>query len=91
MDSYLRWRGIEATLELSRSNNAKVVIIGGGKDGVPIILGNTDATATPPRVAAAPPEAGAKAHALPDPTRGPTHRRRYKRRTRKTETARPHA
>ena len=70
-DSYLRWRGIEATLELSRSNNAKVVIIGGGKDGVPIILGNTDATVTPPRVAAAPPEAGAKAHAQPDPNARP--------------------
>lgn len=40
-DSYLRWRGIEATLELSKSNNAKVVIIGNGADGLPIIL-NTD-------------------------------------------------
>ena len=33
-DSYLRWRGIEATLQLSQSTNSKVVIIGGGKDGV---------------------------------------------------------
>ncbi|MDA0341502.1 MAG: SPFH domain-containing protein [Proteobacteria bacterium] len=40
-DSYLRWRGIEATLELAKSNNAKVVIIGNGADGLPIIL-NTD-------------------------------------------------
>jgi regulator of protease activity HflC (stomatin/prohibitin superfamily) len=32
-DSYLRWRGIEATLELSKSDNAKVVIIGAGKEG----------------------------------------------------------
>ena len=40
-DSYLRWRGIEATLQLSQSTNAKVVIIGSGKDGLPIIL-NTD-------------------------------------------------
>lgn len=40
-DSYLRWRGIEATLELSKSDNAKVVIIGNGADGLPIIL-NTD-------------------------------------------------
>ena len=37
-DSYLRWRGIEATLLLSQSPNAKVVIIGSGKDGLPIIL-----------------------------------------------------
>jgi regulator of protease activity HflC (stomatin/prohibitin superfamily) len=42
-DSYLRWRGIEATLELAKSNNAKVVIIGSGREGLPIILGNVDA------------------------------------------------
>ena len=49
-DSYLRWRGIEATLLLAQSPNAKVVIIGSGKDGLPIIL-NTDTTVpgvTPP-------------------------------------------
>jgi regulator of protease activity HflC (stomatin/prohibitin superfamily) len=33
----LRWRGIEATLELARSNNAKVVIIG-SQNGLPVIL-----------------------------------------------------
>ncbi|MBF0255211.1 MAG: prohibitin family protein [Gammaproteobacteria bacterium] len=43
-DSYLRWRGIEATLQLARSNNAKVVLIGGGSDGLPIIL-NADSPA----------------------------------------------
>src|SRR5204863_5571720 len=43
--SYLRWRGIEATLQLSQSTNSKVVVIGSGKDGLPIILGNVD---TPP-------------------------------------------
>jgi prohibitin 2 len=42
-DSYLRWRGIEATLALAKSPNTKIVIIGGGKDGLPIILGNVDA------------------------------------------------
>src|ERR1700729_2244091 len=41
-DSYLRWRGIEATLKLAESSNAKIVIIGTGKDGLPIILGNVD-------------------------------------------------
>jgi len=46
-DSYLRWRGIEATLELARSHNAKIVVIGTGKDGLPVILGNVDAPATP--------------------------------------------
>jgi regulator of protease activity HflC (stomatin/prohibitin superfamily) len=41
-DSYLRWRGIEATLALAQSQNTKIVIIGSGKDGLPIILGNVD-------------------------------------------------
>lgn len=34
----LTWRGVQATLELARSNNAKVVVIGSGQDGLPIIL-----------------------------------------------------
>jgi regulator of protease activity HflC (stomatin/prohibitin superfamily) len=46
-DSYLRWRGIEATLALAQSNNTKIVIIGSGKDGLPIILGNVDTPAGP--------------------------------------------
>jgi len=46
-ESYLRWRGIEATLQLSQSTNSKVVLIGSGKDGLPIILGNVD-TPLPP-------------------------------------------
>jgi regulator of protease activity HflC (stomatin/prohibitin superfamily) len=37
-DSYLRWRGIDVTLQLAQSPNAKVVVIGSGKDGLPIIL-----------------------------------------------------
>jgi len=37
-DSYLRWRGIEATLELAKSPNAKVVVIGNSKNGLPLIL-----------------------------------------------------
>jgi regulator of protease activity HflC (stomatin/prohibitin superfamily) len=47
-DSYLRFRGIEATLQLAQSNNAKTVIIGSNKDGLPIILGNADAPGRPP-------------------------------------------
>jgi regulator of protease activity HflC (stomatin/prohibitin superfamily) len=34
----LRWKGIEATEKLAASQNAKVVIIGAGKDGLPLIL-----------------------------------------------------
>jgi regulator of protease activity HflC (stomatin/prohibitin superfamily) len=51
-ESYLRWRGIEATLQLALSPNAKIVVIGSGKDGLPIILGNVD---NPPAPAATPP------------------------------------
>lgn len=34
----LRWKGIEATEKLAQSSNTKIVIIGAGKDGLPIIL-----------------------------------------------------
>jgi regulator of protease activity HflC (stomatin/prohibitin superfamily) len=37
-DPYLRWRGIEATLELAKSPNAKVVVIGNPKNGLPLIM-----------------------------------------------------
>jgi regulator of protease activity HflC (stomatin/prohibitin superfamily) len=36
----LKMRGIEATLELAKSPNSKVVIVGSSKDGLPMILGN---------------------------------------------------
>lgn len=39
-DKILKQRGIEATLQLSQSQNAKVVVVGSGKDGLPLILGN---------------------------------------------------
>jgi prohibitin 1 len=38
-DKLLEWKGIEATLELSKSGNAKVIVIGAGKGGLPLILG----------------------------------------------------
>ncbi len=39
-DKILQDKGIEATLRLSESPNAKVVVIGAGDSGLPIILGN---------------------------------------------------
>lgn len=39
-ESLLRFRGIEATLKLAESANSKVVVVGGGKDGLPLILGD---------------------------------------------------
>ncbi len=38
--SLLKMRGIEATMKLAESENAKVVIIGSGSDGLPLILGS---------------------------------------------------
>ena len=39
-DDLLQWKGIEATTELSNSNNAKIVVIGAGDNGLPLILGD---------------------------------------------------
>jgi regulator of protease activity HflC (stomatin/prohibitin superfamily) len=36
---YLQFKGIEATAKLAESGNAKVVIVGSGKSGLPVILG----------------------------------------------------
>ncbi|MFZ2144836.1 MAG: SPFH domain-containing protein [Xanthobacteraceae bacterium] len=50
-DSYLQWRGIEATLQLAQSSNSKIVVIGTGRDGLPVILGNAEATQALPQSA----------------------------------------
>ncbi len=34
----LEWQGIQSTLKLAESTNAKIVVIGRGKDGLPLIL-----------------------------------------------------
>jgi regulator of protease activity HflC (stomatin/prohibitin superfamily) len=46
-DRYLMWKGIDATLQLAQSPNSKVVVIGNTKTGLPILLGNLDATLAP--------------------------------------------
>ncbi len=86
-DSYLRWRGIEATLELAQSPNAKIVVIGSGKDGLPIILNSGESplgvgTAAQPGTgggntsgpSGTPPAPGATPNAAssPNPQSGPT-------------------
>jgi regulator of protease activity HflC (stomatin/prohibitin superfamily) len=38
-EQLLKWKGIEATAKLAESQNAKVVIVGSGRDGLPVILG----------------------------------------------------
>lgn len=39
-DDVLHWTGLRATLELARSENSKVVVVGNGEDGLPLILGS---------------------------------------------------
>ena len=39
-DWILKDKGIEATLKLAESPNSKVIVVGGGEDGLPLILGN---------------------------------------------------
>eukprot|EP00039_Didymoeca_costata_P014254 m.228139 g.228139 ORF g.228139 m.228139 type:complete len:60 (-) comp15976_c1_seq7:242-421(-) len=34
----LQWKGIEATETLAKSDNSKIVIMGNGKDSLPVIL-----------------------------------------------------
>jgi prohibitin 1 len=37
-DRLLEWKGIEATVELARSSNTKVVVVGNTKNGLPLIF-----------------------------------------------------
>ena len=38
-EELLQWKGIEATTILAESNNSKVIVIGSGENGLPLILG----------------------------------------------------
>ena len=64
-DQVLRNQGIEATKELAKSPNAKVVVIGSGKDGLPIILGGDNGISTPPTTTPMPPQDAATDTAAP--------------------------
>jgi prohibitin 2 len=44
-DKLLTWRGIEATVQIAKSPNTKIVIVGGNKDQLPLILGSDIARA----------------------------------------------
>ena len=37
-DKLLEWKGIEATIELSKSQNAKIVVVGNSKTGLPLLF-----------------------------------------------------
>lgn len=67
---YLQYAGIKATTELAKSNNAKMVIIGSGQGGLPLILNPDASTPTKPAATApakiAPPKATAPQEAAPE-------------------------
>lgn len=52
-DTYLRWQGIQATQALANSPNSKLVVIGSGGDGLPIILGGWESERRPDATAPA--------------------------------------
>ncbi len=54
----LTWAGVKATSDLASSNNAKLVIVGGGKNGLPVILNMDGAN---PAQASAPPDSAPEA------------------------------
>lgn len=62
-EKYLRFRGIEASLALAKSPNAKVVVFGNNPGGLPLILNVGDVPAAAP--AAPPPAADAAVPPLP--------------------------
>jgi regulator of protease activity HflC (stomatin/prohibitin superfamily) len=73
-ESYLRWRGIDATLRLAESPNSKVVVIGNGPGSMPLILGNlgeggltAGAPATPPAARRSPAYSTAPSSAVAPP------------------------
>ncbi|HYD31482.1 MAG TPA: SPFH domain-containing protein, partial [Azospirillaceae bacterium] len=68
-ENYLKWRGIEATLDLATSTNAKVVVVGGGQSGLPLILNVGDAPPDAPGRA----KAAVSAVPLTAQNRAPTH------------------
>ncbi|MGC2028836.1 MAG: prohibitin family protein [Steroidobacteraceae bacterium] len=44
-DQVIEWKGIEATEKLAESPNSKVIIVGSGKNGLPVILNTSGAGA----------------------------------------------
>ena len=45
-DQILRWKGIEATLDVSKSQNSKIVLFGSGKTGLPLLFDTNTAIPT---------------------------------------------
>lgn len=75
-ENLLRWKGIEATLDLAKSSNAKVVVVG-AQNGLPLILdtssssvsGRATSTTLPP---SPPPSAAAQFITAPESSPSPS-------------------
>jgi regulator of protease activity HflC (stomatin/prohibitin superfamily) len=63
-ENFLRWKGIEATLDLARSDNSKVVVIG-AQNGLPLILDTGSTLPLPSASPSASPSPAAKASPSP--------------------------
>ena len=66
-DNYLRWQGINATLAIAKAPNGKLVIMGNGPGGLPVILNGFESkSSTGPDDK--PPAVSKDVNALSDPT-----------------------
>jgi len=45
-EQILRWKGIDASLEMAKSDNSKIVVFGAGKSGLPLLFDTNTATAS---------------------------------------------
>lgn len=68
-EQYLRWKAIEAMVQIAKSNNSKVIIVG-GKDGVPVIVNSGNET--PTTTATPPPGPAPGVTPVPQPTIPPS-------------------
>lgn len=68
-EKFLLWKGIDATLEMARSDNSKIVIIGAGNSGLPVILGGLGDV---PQGSVAPPQPRTDTAAMDDEEEPPT-------------------
>ncbi|MCI5212541.1 MAG: prohibitin family protein, partial [Candidatus Electrothrix sp. ATG2] len=70
-EKVLRWHGVQATLKLASSPNAKVVVIGGGRDGLPLVLNAGEWPSATPADAAASPASNPAATVQANPSQVP--------------------
>lgn len=68
----LRWRGVDATLELAKSQNSKVIVLGGGgQGGIPMLMNLADGASGPLAAAPADQQAAGLGLQAPDKREAP--------------------